>query len=134
MRVFGLGRGARPSGPDGCVSCSTGSSVARAETDWAARAIQLRDRGGSGWYYVPDGARDGWHPAPGHNREWNSGWVPPHWGANPHYGVWAPYGGPAVPTYWIWGASGGAVDNSFEDWRGPDRQLGKSVAIGGSKL
>jgi hypothetical protein len=129
MRVFGLalGWGARPSGPDGSMSCSTGISAARAETDWAARAIQLWDHGGSGWYYVPDGA-------PGHNREWNSEWVPRHWAVNHHYGVWASYCGPGVPTYWVWGASGGAVDNLFADWGGADRQLGKSIATGGSKL
>src|SRR5262249_50286033 len=109
MRVFGLtlGRGARPSSPNGCANCSTGSSVARAETDRAARVIQLWDRGGSGWYSVSDGPTGGCRPAPGHNREWNGVWVPPHWGANPHYGVWAPYGRPVVPTYWVWGASGG---------------------------
>jgi hypothetical protein len=63
MRVFGLtlGRSARPSRPNGCVSCSTGISVARAETDWAPSVIELWDCGGSGWYCVPDGARDGWH-------------------------------------------------------------------------
>jgi hypothetical protein len=49
-----------------------------------------------------------WYPPPG--QLWNGEWVPPHWGANHHYGVWAPHGGPAVPTHWVWGPSGGAFD------------------------
>jgi hypothetical protein len=58
-----------------------------------------------------------WYPPPG--QLWNGEWVPPHWGANHHYGVWARYGGPAVPTHWVWGPSGGACDYPFADWRSP---------------
>src|SRR5215813_12858525 len=115
MRVFrlALGRSARLSGPNGCASCSTGISVPRAETDRAAPVIHSWDRGGRGWYSVPDGALGVRHPAPGHCRERNGGWVPPHWGANHYYGVWAPFSGPGVPTYWVGGASGAAFDYLF---------------------
>jgi len=66
------------------------------------------------------GSGSAWHPAPGHVRQRQGGWVPPRWGPNGYRGGWGPYGGPAVPTYWVWGPSGGAFDYPFSDWRGPD--------------
>jgi hypothetical protein len=52
-------------------------------------------------------------------RQWNGGWVQPHWGPNGHPLGWGPNGWPGVPTYWVWGPSGGAFDYPFADWRGP---------------
>jgi hypothetical protein len=74
---------------------------------------------------VWDGGGSGGHPgavgAPqtaGQVRQWNRGWVRPHWGPNWN-GGWVPHGGSGGPTYWVWGPSGGAFDYPFADWRGP---------------
>ena len=100
MRVFGLalGRGARPSGPDGCASCSTGISVARAQTDRAPRVIQVWDGGGSGSPAVPDGG--GGNPAP--SGQWGENWARSHWAPDAYYGFWGPPSGWGGP-YSTWG-------------------------------
>jgi hypothetical protein len=50
------------------------------------------------------------HPTAGHPRQWNGGWVSPHWRPNRQHRQWGPYGWQGVPTYWVWGPSGGAFD------------------------
>jgi hypothetical protein len=71
----------------------------RSETASPIQGMARADDGGVNWCLDPD-----------ISTQWTGAWVPPHWGANPHYGVWAPYGGPAVPAYWNSGPSGGALD------------------------
>jgi hypothetical protein len=116
MRVFGLAfAGALAlTGPMAAQAVPLGSSMAPAGTDQVPRVIQVWDGGSSGLHPAPHG----WHPAPGQVRQWNRGWVRPHWGQNWNSG-WVPHGGAEVPTYWVWGPSGGAFDYPFADWRGP---------------
>jgi hypothetical protein len=73
--------------------------------------VLVWDGGGSGGH---SGAIGGQRTS-GHARQWNGGWMPPHWGPNHYYGGRGRYGGPGVPTYWVWGPSGGAFDYPFAD-------------------
>ena len=74
------------------------------------------DGGGSG---RPSGAI-GAHPTAGDTRQWNGGWVPPHWGPNRHSRGWGPDGSQGVPTYWVWVPGSAVFDYPcFSDWHGP---------------
>jgi hypothetical protein len=58
-------------------------------------------------------------PTADHVRQWNSQWLPSHWGPSRYYGGWGPYGGPGVPTYWVYVPGSAVFDDPFPDWRGP---------------
>jgi len=101
--------------PSAAHASGPSSAMTPVNTGPAPGIMLVWDGGGSG---QPTGAI-GVHPAAGHMRQWNGGWVSPHWGPNSHPRGWGPHGWQGVPTYWVWGPSGGAFDYPFSDWRGP---------------
>jgi hypothetical protein len=100
--------------PSAAHANGLGSNMRSAKAGPASNIILAWDGGGSGGRPGAVGAP----PPAGQVRQWNRGWVRPHWGQNWN-GGWVPRGGPGVPTYWVWGPSGGAFDYPFSDWRGP---------------
>ena len=87
-----------------------GSNMRPANTEPAPGIVLVWDGGGSG----PSSGAIGAHPTAGDTRQWNGGWVRPHWGRGR-----GPHGSQGVPTYWVWVPGSAVFDYPFSDWRGP---------------
>jgi hypothetical protein len=92
-----------------------GSNMRPVDAGPAPSIVLASDGGGSRGHLGVVGA----HPTAGQVRQWDGGWVQPHWRGNGHSFGWGSPGWQSVPTYWVWGPSGGAFDYPFADWRGP---------------
>jgi hypothetical protein len=99
---------------------SLGSPIRPGAAGPAPGVVQVWDGVGPGSHPMPRGWDGDWRQVPSPSRQWNGGWVSPHYSIpNGPPSGWGPYSGPGVPTYWVWGPSGGAFDYPFADWRGP---------------